>query len=227
MAKKDDDFTNGDPFNLFNVRLSYPNLYEPKKFKDGSGKPKFQATLLVPKSDKVSSDTLFAEAEKVIPGYNINMKLARHCILDGDEPRKINEPVAEELKGMWVVRLSAIESRPPVLMTAGLERVLNKNNDPFFPGCYVNARLSLTFMDSVAYSQMLNGTINGLQFDHGTVDDKLTGGMSEEEATDGFTVVNNQVFVQGIDGAREGRDAPVGDVNAGEAPPIGQNLKTK
>ena len=129
-------------------RLSYPALFEPRAPRQGGGDPRYQATILIPKTD---TETI----QMLQTGYSQEMAAAAAptgawkgaapqqpaiTLYDGDgtQPRS-GEPWGPECKGHWVLRTSST-SKPDVVDEFG-----NKAMDAtkFYAGCYCYFSINL------------------------------------------------------------------------------------
>lgn len=133
------------------VRLSYVSLCEPKPSIDGKSAPKYQTTVLLPKSDtetKAKIDAAINEAKQSGKDSKFGGKIPAILstpIHDGDGYRPTDgEPYGEECKGCWVFTASTT-NRPRVVD-------INRNDilDPteIYSGMY--ARVALTSSPTTA-----------------------------------------------------------------------------
>ena len=123
------------------ARLSYPQLWEAKSFK--GGKPKFSATLLIPKTDKKTLDRIKScvEAAKA-DGKDKSWK--------GSIPKDLDLPLhdgdadfnagkkGEECKGHFYLNAKS-EMKPVVLDEKGDEMLRQAD---VYAGCYVKAAIN-------------------------------------------------------------------------------------
>lgn len=93
---------------LRNVRLSYPNLFTPRAFARGGGKPAFSASALIPKDTKAGKaliekieDAIWAAKDKKWPGKadQVKIKKANIAFSDGDDVDPDEDDVKPEQKG--------------------------------------------------------------------------------------------------------------------------------
>lgn len=121
-------------------RLSYPALFKPKESQEG-GAPKYQATILIPKTDaktvqavQSAIQQVMAEAMQPTGAWKgAQPPNPMQPLYDGDQvqPRS-GKPWGDECKGHWVLRTSSTTA-PDVVDGAG-----NKAMDAtmFYAGCY-------------------------------------------------------------------------------------------
>lgn len=131
------------------VRLSYANVWEPQATKndDGSeGKPKYSATLLIPKSDTRTLALIHAAQHAAIedllgvgkggkdgklpPGW-------KNTLRDGDEEKDLEE--SPEYAGMMFMSTSANDNRPPGIVNAQAQPILDQSE--VYSGCYIKAQI--------------------------------------------------------------------------------------
>ena len=146
---------------LKRVRLSFPNLFVAKAFKDNP-KPKFDAAFLIPKKDPqvleiqkamvaVATDKWGAKAAQILGMLERDDKL---CMHDGD--RKDYDGYA----GNYFIRAS--NEVQPTLLTA--DRIkLTQDNGLIYSGCYVNAIISIYAQDN-GFGKRINANLGGVQF---------------------------------------------------------------
>lgn len=152
-----------------NVRLSYPNLFEPKAFRnpDGSfsGKPKYSASFLMDKTkNKADIDALtkaaqFTKQEKW-QGKPVN--LAGKSIHDGTEKE------ATDGYGAGITFISA--SHVPRAGDNWSKCVVDEKLNPvtaedgkFYAGCYVNATVKAWAQDN-GFGKRINWQLVNIQY---------------------------------------------------------------
>lgn len=165
------------------VRFSYAYPFEPVSMNEGDpeDKKRYQATLLIPKSDTATMSRIKAAisaAEEVgsatIWGGKVPKVYKNQVIKDGDEPHPETGEVSSVNQGNWVIRSRS--KNKPGLVDADLNPILDR--DEFYSGCY--GRASVTF---IPYFQEgtkgISCCLNNLQkLKDG---ERLAGGASAEE----------------------------------------------
>lgn len=128
-------------------RLSYPALFKPKESQDG-GTPKYQATILIPKTDVKTVQAVQSAIQQVIAEASQPTGMWKGAqppnpqvpLYDGDlvQPRS-GKPWGDECKGHWVLRTSSTTA-PDVVDGAG-----NKAMDAtmFYAGCYCHYSVNI------------------------------------------------------------------------------------
>ena len=146
---------------LQNVRLSFPDLFDPRPFKPGDT-PKFKATFLVPKDSpqiKVIEEAIATVAkakwpkdwQKVLNGIRGNAN--KFCFQDGDNK------TYDGYEGMMALSASN-KTRPAVFDRE--KTPLTKEDGMPYAGCYVHGVLEF-----FAYDNSGNGiaaSLGGVQF---------------------------------------------------------------
>lgn len=124
------------------VRLSYVNIFTPKAPLNG-GDPKYSVTLLIPKSDFATKQSIDNAINQAIQDAVANgMKLPptpRVPIHDGDGVRASGEAYGDECKGHWVLTASSLNK--PEVVDANVQPILSPT--AVYSGCY--GRVSLRF----------------------------------------------------------------------------------
>lgn len=123
------------------VRFSYAYLFEPQAPVSGQGDPKYNLTLLIPKSDTVTLGKIkeaIAEArDKYCARNGANALPAKpnHTLRDGDGQRDNGDDFGPECKGCYVLKVSS--KRQPVIV----DSFKNEITDPeeVYSGCYGRA----------------------------------------------------------------------------------------
>ena len=121
-------------------RASYAHVFTPQ-VPPGGGDAKYRITMLIPKSDVATYNTIMAEINKAIQ-EGIPTKFGgqapprpRLPIFDGDGLKESGEPFGEECRGHWVLRASS-PARPSVV-DQNVQTILDPN--AFYSGCYARA----------------------------------------------------------------------------------------
>lgn len=122
------------------VRLSYVHLFRPYAYQQGQ-EEKFQATILLPKSDtatKARIDAAIEAAKQKGMSNNWNgvvPPLVPTPVHDGDGVRPSDGmPFGPECKGHWVFTASAKADRPPQVVDATLNPIINQSE--IYSGVY-------------------------------------------------------------------------------------------
>ena len=149
---------------LKNVRLAFPNLFEPTTVA-GKGKPRFSAALLIPSdhpqiAEIEAAQTAVAnakwgqEAAAIVKGLAKQDKLALH---DGDTKSKY-----DGFPGNFFVSAAAQENAAPTVIDRDRSPLSAKSGRPY-AGCFVNASIELWAQDN-NYGQRVNAQLRGIQF---------------------------------------------------------------
>lgn len=162
---------------LNNVRLSYPNLFEPKSGPEG-GEPKYSASFILDKTDNAGEITelraaiLAVAKEKwgndkakwnpkndglvvqVAPGKGAAVKI---CLRDGsDKPDTTGY-------GDSVMFFSASNKMAPAVVDTNPSQRLTKNDNRPLAGQYVNVAIRLWAQDN-NFGKRINAQLQAVQF---------------------------------------------------------------
>lgn len=146
---------------LINVRLSFPDLFEARAFKQGD-KPKFKATFLVPQDSpqvkeieaaikEVAKAKWGAKADSVIKSIRGNPN--KFCFQDGDT--KDYDGYAN------MMALSAGSVTRPLVIDRDKSPLTAADGKPY-AGCYVNASIELFAYDNSGNG--ISASLKGVQF---------------------------------------------------------------
>ena len=149
---------------LKNVRLAFPNLFEPTTVA-GEGKPRYSATLLIPADhpqlEEIKAAQLAiatakwnAKAAAIIKGLDKQDKLALH---DGDTKSKY-----DGFPGNFFISAAAQENAAPTVIDRDRSPLSARSGRPY-AGCFVNASIELWAQDN-NYGQRVNAQLRGIQF---------------------------------------------------------------
>lgn len=149
---------------LKDVRLSFPNLFEPSTVA-GDGKPRYSASFLLAaehpqleeirkRIEAVAKDKWREKAPATLTGLYKSGKVALH---DGDEKAQY-----DGYAGNYFVAAASQESAPPTVVDQ-LRQPLNERSGKPYSGCYVNASVEFWAQDN-AYGKRVNCTLRGVQF---------------------------------------------------------------
>ena len=149
---------------LKNVRLAFPNLFEPTTVA-GEGKPRYSATLIIPadhpqlaeiraKQEAVAKDKWRDKAPAMIKGLDKQDKLALH---DGDTKVKY-----DGFPGNFFISAAAQENAAPTVIDRDRSPLSAKSGRPY-AGCFVNASIEFWAQDN-NFGQRINAQLRGIQF---------------------------------------------------------------
>jgi hypothetical protein len=149
---------------LKNVRLAFPNLFEPTTVA-GEGKPRYSATLLIPADhpqieeiraaqNAIAKEKWRDKAAAIVRGLDKQDKLALH---DGDTKSKY-----DGFPGNFFVSAAAQENAAPTVIDRDRSPLSAKSGRPY-AGCFVNASIELWAQDN-NYGQRVNAQLRGIQF---------------------------------------------------------------
>jgi hypothetical protein len=147
---------------LKNVRLAFPQLWEPKQV-NGQGEPAYSASLLLspddPQADtvnalidKVGEARWGAKAKTVLATLRGTDKVALH---DGDTKAEYTG-----FEGMYFI--SARSKVAPLVINSDRTPLLANSGRPY-AGCYVNAIVELWAQDN-QFGKRVNASLKGIQF---------------------------------------------------------------
>ena len=147
---------------LKNVRLSFPDLWEPRAFQPGS-KPKYKATFLIPKNDpqikvieaaikQVAEEKWGKKADGILKTIRGNAN--KFCFQDGDNKDY------DGYAGMMA--FGASNAKKPKVVNKARETVGEADEGAPYAGCYVNAILSVFAYDNSGAG--IAASLGGVQF---------------------------------------------------------------
>lgn len=175
------------------VRASYVNIFQPKVPQNG-GEPKYSVTLLIPKNDTATINSIYAEIEKAkqegaqkVFGGNVP-PMCRVPIHDGDGVRPSGELFGEECRGCLVLTASA--KLQPSVVGLDMQNIINPAD--VYSGCYIRANINF-FAYNTNGNKGIGCGLNAVQ----KIEDgePLTARVSAEEAFGGsntYTAVSGQ-----------------------------------
>ena len=126
-------------------RLSYPKIWKPESGPTGNEKPKFSASLLVPKVPGIL-DELVGHCKQVAADFfgpkfkGTLSQFGQHCpIKDGD-----HKDDGDPAKGHWILTASCGEKNQPFIMDAN--SIAIRDEDSIYGGC-----LAILYVQAMAY----------------------------------------------------------------------------
>ncbi len=170
------------------VRASYVHLFQPRT-PDSGGEPKYSVTLLIPKTDTATINSIYVEMERAKQegaqkAFNGNIPpQCRTPLYDGDGYRPSGEAFGEECRGCMVITASA--KQQPVIVGLDMQNIINPAD--VYSGCYIRANINF-----FAYNSNGNKGVGcGLNAVQKIGDgDPLGGRVSVEEAFGGVNAYN-------------------------------------
>lgn len=159
---------------LRNVRLSFPDLFEPGTPPPGSKSgPKYGAQFIMePGSDafKVASEAFFVAAQEKF-GQNWQAILSamardKKAVRKGDENLDKSGNIRDGYAGMFYV-VARNKAKPAVVDSKfqnGQPVPLDASSGKPYGGCYVNAKVEFYAMDKAGQGKSVNCTLLAVQF---------------------------------------------------------------
>lgn len=149
---------------LKNVRLAFPNLFEPTTV-GGEGQPRYSAMLILSpdhpqiaevkaKMKAVAKEKWAAKAEATYTALEKTDKLALH---DGDTKAQY-----DGVAGNFFISAAAQESARPTVIDTNKAPLTQRDGKPY-AGCYVNVSIDLWAQDN-KYGKRVNAQLRGVQF---------------------------------------------------------------
>ena len=158
---------------LKNVRLSFPVLFEPKEFQAGDGKPRYDATPLVPKGSEQDKAiwALIKQEMAAAFGKKADAQLEawkgnanKFCYRDGDLASY------DGYEGMMSLACHrrASDGAPGVFdnvrdSATGKARVIKESDGRIYAGCYVNINVSIYVISKGTFPGVF-ASFSGIQF---------------------------------------------------------------
>lgn len=133
-----------------NARLSFPSLFTKASFDGKEGK--YEATLLIPKSDKKTYDAIMEAIEQCKTENKI--KTDKLFIQDGDNKEY------DGYEGHWAIK-AGNNVRPTVIDRNRAPLVAE--DEVIYAGCYVNAQIE-PWGQNNQYGKRVNANLLGVQF---------------------------------------------------------------
>jgi hypothetical protein len=167
-AAKDNGNASGRMIFLKNVRLSFPDLFVPKRFQGDEKAPlQYKAVLLVKPGSE--NDTLIRDAINKAAAAKWNDKAAamlktiegqsqKFCYIDGDTKEY------DGYAGMWALTSNRnADQGAPAVVDKNPQVPLNASDGKPYGGCYVNAKVSLWAQEN-QWGKGLRCTLVAVQF---------------------------------------------------------------
>lgn len=139
---------------LKNVRLSFPSIFKKSNFNGTEGK--YEATFLIPKTDKKTIKLINERIEEKLNESKLKSKipLDKMCLKDGDGVEYAGYADHYSLK-------ASSNNRPTVLNSD--KTPLVQEDGVIYAGCYVNASIDIWIQNN-QYGKRVNANLYGIQF---------------------------------------------------------------
>jgi hypothetical protein len=162
--------TSSERVQLKNVRLSFPSIFKRNVFEGVEGK--YEATFLIPKSDKKTKAKLDKLIDAAIAEAKVKVPSDKRCLRDGDDSEY------DGYEGNW--SLKAASGRRPTVINRDKTPV-TEDDEIIYAGCYVNAIIDVWIQDN-QWGKRVNANLYGIQF----VKDGEPFGLGSVDVTDDF-----------------------------------------
>lgn len=199
------DNNNSNKLQIRNARLAFPHLFTPQEPMTADGKPRYVATLLLPKDDpqiaKIRKAMEAAAQIKWPKNWAENLKACVRkenvCLRDGDDKSKY-----DGFEGtMYLSAAAPVDARPLVIDQA--KRPLTEADGVIYAGCYVNAIVEIYAQDSHA-RKGINCSLAGVQF----VREGPSFAASRPASVDEFDDISDGADADGFSEETEGAEEP-------------------
>lgn len=137
---------------LKNARLAFPNLFKKASFEGKEGK--YEATLLIPKSDNAKYKEIIEAIEDCKTVNKIKVPESKYFIQDGDEKDY------DGYEDCWAIK-AGNNKRPTVINRDRTPLV--EEDEVIYGGCYVNAIIE-PWAQNNQYGKRINANLLGVQF---------------------------------------------------------------
>ena len=137
---------------LKNVRLSFPSLFKKAMFEGKEGK--YEATFLIPKSDKKVYDLIQSKIKELLDSSGFKISKDKLCLKDCDDVEYAG------YADHWSLKSS--NSRRPTVMDSD-KTPLTEEDNRIYAGCYVNAIVDF-WVQNNSYGKRINSNLLGVQF---------------------------------------------------------------
>ena len=129
------------------VRFSYANVFQPQApANNPQAEPKYSVTILVPKTNGAAKAAIDGAINAAIEAgvsakwNGVRPPVPSICVHDGDGARPSDgQPFGQECKGHWVFTASAKADRPPFVVDAQVQKIINPAD--VYSGCYGNVNV--------------------------------------------------------------------------------------
>lgn len=152
------------------VRLSFPDLFEPKSF--GEGKPAYSAKFIIdPKSPAVKKiEAAIAEVAKEKWGEKADGVLEiinedkKSAFVKGPYKNKKTGDVYDGFQGMYHLNARTGSDKPAPKTFDRAKREVSARDGVFYAGCYVDAVVDIYAQDHPQYGRRINCGLLGVRF---------------------------------------------------------------
>ena len=182
-------------------RLSYPDLFTPHKSSDDA-KPKYGATLLIPKTDTATIQRVQAAIQAAVKDgvdrgvfkQPIDPTATNYPPLrDGDTPNKNGEARGEEFQGCWFIAAKSTVKRKPFVVQGDLSPLIDESE--IYAGAFVNMAVQFYAYESKTGGKGIAASLVGVQ----KVKDGDRLGGPTVEVDDVFGVINTDTAASSDD----------------------------
>jgi len=165
-----------------NARLSFASVWKRAVFDGKEGK--FEATLLIPKTDDKQIKILKAAIKGKVEESGLKISSEKFCMKDGDKIFEDKE--YDGYQDTYALKASN-NTRPTIVNRDGSQ--LAEDDNVIYSGCYVNAIIDF-WVQNNNYGKRINANLLGLQF----VRDGEAFGAGAALSADEFTPITGDEF---------------------------------
>lgn len=168
---------------LKNVRLSFPSIFRKSTYDGDEGK--YEATFLIPKSDKRTKAMIDKAIEAKIKEAKVKVPSDKRCLRDGDDVEY------DGYADCWSIK-AASNKRPTVINRD--RSPITEDDEIIYAGCYVNAIVDIWIQNN-KFGKRANCNLYGIQF----VKDGDSFESGSVDVTDEFDELEDDDFEEDFD----------------------------
>ena len=146
---------------LRNVRLSFPHIWKKHQY-DADSKPKYEATLLIPKSDEEQIQTIRDHIEeKLIEKFETKAKIPKVVYSDGKSCFKDGDLVDYDGYADHMSFKASGDMQPSILQIN--KSPATEDMNLFYAGCYVDVSVEVWIQNN-KYGKRVNANLFAIRY---------------------------------------------------------------
>lgn len=152
-----------ETFILKNVRLSFPDIFEPKAG-DDSDKKRYKASFLMDPNDPANKAQILQVRAKMDEMWQTwTKKSDAKAPRDKTALRKGDDKEYEGYAGMWFISAARAESQGRPLLVDRQKKEYGEKTNELYAGCYVNVKIRVYCFEHPKSGKRINASIEVIQ----------------------------------------------------------------